>query len=139
MPAALLLSVNPDLTAAELKAAMLDHVDTAPALHGLVTTNGRLNAFKALESVAAEKHVPVTGIRLYSPVLTIHRNKTAQLTATIYPLNATNQEVIWTLSNQNIVTISDTGLVTGIQAGTVMIFATSAEGGFRQAAVIRVI
>ncbi len=49
--AALLLSYNSSLTVAQLKAAILNHVDLVPALAGKVTTNGRLNAFAALQSL----------------------------------------------------------------------------------------
>ena len=46
--AALLLSVNPNLTTSQLKRALLASVDTLPALDGFVSTGGRLNVYKAL-------------------------------------------------------------------------------------------
>jgi subtilisin family serine protease len=47
--AALLLSVNPNLTVNELKAAIFGSVDQSAALRGKVVTNGRLNVARALE------------------------------------------------------------------------------------------
>jgi len=51
--AALLLSYNPYLTTQQLKSAILDNVDIVPALSGLVSTGGRLNAYKALNSLGS--------------------------------------------------------------------------------------
>jgi len=47
--AALLLSIAPDLTAQELKAAILDGVDKVPILSGKVSTGGRLNVYKTVK------------------------------------------------------------------------------------------
>ncbi|MEM7509086.1 MAG: S8 family serine peptidase [Pseudomonadota bacterium] len=49
--AALALALVPDLTVAELKAAILDTVDEVAALDGLVTTGGRLNVANLVESL----------------------------------------------------------------------------------------
>lgn len=46
--AALMLSYNPNLTAAQLKAAILDTVDKNSSLSKLCVSGGRLNAYKAL-------------------------------------------------------------------------------------------
>ena len=57
--AALLLSYNPTLTTAQLKAAILNNVDVIPALSKFVSTDGRLNVYKALLAVApANKYLP---------------------------------------------------------------------------------
>ena len=46
--AALILSVEPSLSAEELKADLLDHVDKVPSLSGQVITGGRLDVCKAI-------------------------------------------------------------------------------------------
>ncbi|MCK5508202.1 MAG: S8 family serine peptidase [Desulfobacterales bacterium] len=46
--AGLLLSVNPDLTVAQLKKLILDGVDPEPGLAGRLVTGGRINAFNSL-------------------------------------------------------------------------------------------
>jgi subtilisin family serine protease len=48
--AALLASLNPSLSAASLKATLLNTVDPLPQWEPLVRTGGRLNAFKALQN-----------------------------------------------------------------------------------------
>ena len=48
--AALLAAVNPSLSAASLKASILNNVDVLPQWNGLVKTGGRLNVFKTLQN-----------------------------------------------------------------------------------------
>ena len=48
--AALVLSANPKMTMAELRAHLLDSVDPLPALKGKVSTGGRINAARAVRA-----------------------------------------------------------------------------------------
>lgn len=64
----------------------------------------------------------------------VTRDGTVQLTATVSPENATDNEVVWRSSDNGIATVSSTGLVTGVAVGTATISATA--GG--QAAMCRV-
>ncbi len=50
--AALILSVSPNMTFAEVKSTILDSVDVLPNWSGLTVTGGRLNAFKAMDSLS---------------------------------------------------------------------------------------
>lgn len=56
--AALALSVDPALSVAELRAAILGTVDAKPGLAGRMVTGGRLNVAQVLESLASEPAVP---------------------------------------------------------------------------------
>ena len=51
-----------------------------------------------------------------------------QFTATVLPANATNKNVTWKSANTAIVTVSATGLVTGVGNGLTTITATSTDG-----------
>jgi subtilisin family serine protease len=57
--AALLLSINPNLTVDELKAAIFGSVDQPTTLKGKVVTNGRLNVARALEFVTNASAPPI--------------------------------------------------------------------------------
>ena len=46
--AALMLSVNPKLTAAQLKALLMESVTKLPALQGKVASGGMVNAYRAV-------------------------------------------------------------------------------------------
>jgi subtilisin family serine protease len=57
--AALMLSVNPDLSTQELKSALLNNVDVVPALSSYVSTSGRLNVYKAVKDVYSDVTVNI--------------------------------------------------------------------------------
>ena len=71
---------------------------------------------------------PVTSITLSPSSLNIHNSETSQLSATILPSNAANQEVEWSSSDTSVATVSSTGLVRGIRAGTCTITCTAKDG-----------
>ena len=52
---------------------------------------------------------------------------TQQLTATVSPDNAKNKNVIWTSSDKNVLTVSETGLVTAVGYGTAKITVTTED------------
>jgi uncharacterized protein YjdB len=70
----------------------------------------------------------VTGVSLDKSSISIGRQVTKQLTATITPANATNKNVAWSSSNTAVATVSTTGLITGIGVGTAVITATTSDG-----------
>jgi hypothetical protein len=53
-----------------------------------------------------------------------------QLTATIAPVNATNQNLTWSTSDGSKATVSSSGMVTAVSAGTATITVTTVDGGF---------
>ena len=54
--------------------------------------------------------------------------ETEQLTATVYPANATDKTVTWTSSNPNVATVSSTGSVTAVSVGNATITAKTTDG-----------
>ena len=75
-------------------------------------------------SIAA---VPVTGITLEMGQLDLELGQSRQVQAVIAPANASDQTILWTSSDESIVTVED-GVLTGIGIGTATITATA--GGF---------
>jgi len=73
--------------------------------------------------------VPVTGVTVTPNPLSITIGATGQLTKTISPANATNQNVSWVSSNTAVATVNDAGLVTGVSAGSATITATTQNSG----------
>ena len=53
---------------------------------------------------------------------------TSQLTAVIFPENATNKEVEWSVSNEEVATIDQNGLLTAVSNGIVTVKATALDG-----------
>ena len=54
-------------------------------------------------------------------------NHSIQLNASVYPENATYTNVSWSVDDQEIASISDDGVLTGLKKGTVTVFATSGD------------
>jgi RHS repeat-associated protein len=80
-------------------------------------------------TITGSINVPVTGVSLNQTNLSLTAtNRTAQLTATVSPSNATNQTVTWSSSNSAVATVSNSGLVTAKTEGTATITATTADG-----------
>ena len=79
------------------------------------------------ESTFVVDPILVTDITV-TGTLSIEEGKTTQLTAGIEPANATNQLIDWTSSNENVATVSDSGLVTAVSAGTATITVTAKDG-----------
>ena len=72
--------------------------------------------------------VSVTGVTVAPTTASVIAGSTAQLSATVAPTNASNQNVSWTSSNTAVATVSSTGLVTGVAAGTATISVTTQDG-----------
>lgn len=70
--------------------------------------------------------IAVTGVKLDQT--TLNAGKSAQLTATVSPSNATNKSVTWSASNSN-VSVSG-GKVTAKTAGSAIVTVTTADGGY---------
>lgn len=51
-----------------------------------------------------------------------------QLNVTIYPKNATNKKLIWSCTRDDLATVSQTGLVTGVKIGECMVTVASEDG-----------
>lgn len=82
--------------------------------------------------------VAVTSVSVSPTSASIKAGLTQQLTASITPSNATNQNVTWSSSNSAVATVNAAGLVTGIATGTANITVTTQDGNKTAVAVITV-
>jgi glucuronoarabinoxylan endo-1,4-beta-xylanase len=82
--------------------------------------------------------VAVTGVSVSPSADTVYTTSTIQLTATISPATATNKNITWTSGNTAVATVSSTGLVTGVAAGSAVITATTEDGSFTASSTITV-
>jgi uncharacterized protein (TIGR02145 family) len=72
--------------------------------------------------------IAVTGVSLSQATATLSIGGTVTLTATVQPVNATNQAVAWSSNNPAVATVTN-GVVTAVAAGTATITVTTADGG----------
>ncbi|MBR6310262.1 MAG: Ig-like domain-containing protein [Paludibacteraceae bacterium] len=85
--------------------------------------------------------VAVTGVTVTptTATLAVGSGETIQLTANVLPADATNKSVTWSSNNNNIASVSSTGLVTaGNTAGTATITVTTQDGNKKATATITV-
>lgn len=80
----------------------------------------------------------ITGITLNETSKELDIIDTFQLIATIEPANATNTNIIWSSSNEEVATVNQKGLVTAKSIGETTITATTEEGNFTASATITV-
>ncbi len=73
---------------------------------------------------------PVSGVSVNPTSFNLTQGLTQQLSASISPANASNQNVSWSSSNSSIASVNSNGLVTGVAAGNATITVTTEDGGF---------
>lgn len=71
--------------------------------------------------------VNVKGIQIDNSIDSLIVGSSYNFTASINPLNAENQNIIWTSNNTNVATVNENGLVTAVSIGQAIITAASAE------------
>lgn len=71
--------------------------------------------------------VPVETIKLNTDTVDLKVGETFQMVAVVYPENATNKDIVWTIENESIATISEDGLITAVSEGVTGITATAAD------------
>jgi uncharacterized repeat protein (TIGR02543 family) len=72
----------------------------------------------------------VLGVSLNKSAVTIQKNQSVQLIASVYPAYAENQNVSWSSSNTTVATVDNNGWVTGASPGTAMVTVTTEEGNY---------
>lgn len=73
-------------------------------------------------------NVNTDGIVLDKSNLTINVNDTADIIATVLPVESTDKTVIWTSSDEDIAVVNNNGKVTALKTGTTIITATASNG-----------
>ncbi len=89
------------------------------------TSNNGLKAECAV--TVKEKSNTVESITLDKTTMEVVEGEKFTLTATILPENATDKSVIWSSSNTNVATVSQSGVVTTFEPGTATITATTSN------------
>ncbi|MFJ8530200.1 Ig domain-containing protein [Bacillus sp. NPDC094106] len=85
--------------------------------------------------------VSVIGVHMQKNKLKIKAGQSAELSAFVLPVHATNQELIWTNMNPDIITIhtqQNKTIITGKNAGRAIVIVTTADGKFRDLCVVHV-
>ena len=82
--------------------------------------------------------VDVTGVELDDPG-SIAVGSDIQLEALVFPANATNQNLVFSSDDPTVATVTNSGLLTAIAEGTVLVTVTTEEEGFTDSKMIKVL
>jgi len=89
-------------------------------------------------TIACKKEISVTQVKLSSTKLILLVDKTATLTATVLPEDATNKGVRWSSSNPSVATVTD-GVITTIAVGQTTIKAISEDTNYSANCIVKVV
>ena len=106
------------------------------ALITVTTVDGGFTASTEV-SITIPPTISVTGVSVDKTNVTLILGNQTQLTATVSPANATNPAVTWSSSSLYAV-VSNTGLVTAMRVGMVLITATTVDGGFTASTMVTI-
>ena len=108
----------------------------------VITATSTVNKLVKIELTVNVVNLPAPdSIALSAPTATIELGDTAQITAVTYPLGEKrSQEFKWSTSSSSIARVSETGLVTARQTGSVTITCTSSrDKKIKQSIILKVI
>lgn len=128
-------SDNPNIASVNEK-GLVTALSDGRAVITVTTNDGGFTASCVVN--VSTKNVSVNGVSLDYDELTLSVGDTQALTATVLPLNATNQNVTWNSSNEDVATVDENGLVTAISSGDAIITVTTEDGSYQDYCVITV-
>jgi len=91
------------------------------------------------QSTVTVVFISVTGVKISLNSISVNIGATEQLTGSVEPSNAVNQNISWSSSDTSVAEVDSTGLVTGVSKGTATITVTTEEGGFTAQCTVTVI
>lgn len=103
-------------------------VKAGTAIISVTTADGGKKADCTVTVVNEEDAVSVTGVSLSEDELTMQVGQKKKITAVIEPLDATNQNITWSSSDENIVIVSKSGELEAKSAGEAVITVKTEDG-----------
>lgn len=85
------------------------------------------------EVMAASQDIAVTSIKMIASKIEVEEGKTATITVTVEPSNATNKEVSFISQNEKKVKVDNKGNITGVSSGTTVVTAVSKSNTSKKA------
>ncbi|EJD6421818.1 Ig domain-containing protein [Citrobacter freundii] len=82
------------------------------------STEFKVAVADTIQVIDTDNEVPVTGVALTPATTSVAVGATRQLSATVSPTDATDKTGVWASSDTSKFTISTSGLITGVAAGT---------------------
>lgn len=112
-----------DLSAVVEQASFLTYVNSTPTLY---VNADLVEGLKAQQGFSEYEILPI--LTLSETAVSVVKDHTYQLSATVAPANAEERDVTWSSSDESIATVDSTGRVTALKAGTATIVAAAYNG-----------
>ncbi|MGL4982780.1 MAG: Ig-like domain-containing protein, partial [Treponemataceae bacterium] len=105
---------------------------TSPSHSISFPLKGTYNGKKKCDILKLEinSRVRLNGIKIKEDISSLQIDESKQLQAVFYPSAAANRKVEWSSSNNNIVRITKSGMITGVSPGSATIMVRSDDGGW---------
>lgn len=91
---------------------------------GIATITAKVEGYDLISTTEVTVYRPIKNMSLTSGSSTLKVGNDRQLTLTTSPSNATRTSVIFTSSDEEVATVNNNGIITGVSKGTVTITAT---------------
>jgi len=78
--------------------------------------------------IESEREIPVAQVTLVPSSLSIEKNTSQQIEATVYPEDATNKQLQWSSSDTSVATVNQHGVVSAVEEGTCVITSSALDG-----------
>lgn len=108
-------------------AGVVTAVAAGSATITVTTTDGGKKASCSVTVTPA--HIDVSSVAIEPAELKVELTKTATLTATVLPADASDPSVSWSSSDPSVATVSAEGVVTGVALGATTVTVKTNEGG----------
>ncbi|MEM6347023.1 MAG: Ig-like domain-containing protein [Bacteroidota bacterium] len=103
------------------------------------TSNGNLSAMSLIEVVDSLPTIALSSLRILPDSFTLNPAQQLQMQAELAPINASDQTIIWTVEDPNVVSIDSSAMLTANLAGTTHVIATHPSSGLADTSVIHVV
>ena len=113
-------------------------VTSTGKVKGVKTGTATITCTSKATGLSRTCEVLVANLTLNNYELTIQKGKTATLKATVYPSSLEDKSVTWESSNTKVATVSSSGKVKGVKAGTATITCTSTATGLSRTCTVTV-
>lgn len=118
------------------KGAKAINVDTST--NTAATEESFFSAVQTPDTVVGPNSIAVTGVGIAPAALALTVGDLGEVIATVVPVNASNKVVSFTSSDEEVVTVSEAGIVTAIGAGSASITVTTDDGSYTDSCTVTV-
>lgn len=101
----------------------IEAIKGGTAIIDATTTDGKFSASCEVSVV-----IEVSAIILSQTSLSLEKGNSVKILPTVLPEDATDKKITWTSSNTDVATVDENGIVTGVNGGSVTVFAKSSDG-----------